>query len=167
MCYVNPLNDQEINARVDKGREYRFVVVTGDLGIEDLSKWLNIETSKNYSKATLDKLHICPPVAIKNQWGKPDEARGFCEVNIADDGKVTSCVVWYNPRTFQVKEDQGLSASLPSVPMPNPRTDSRSMPANLTIWTVMQPPDHDPCQTCHLFSRAIDLRCHYGTCSQG
>jgi hypothetical protein len=37
MCYVNPLNDQEINARVDKGREYRFVVVTGDLGIEDLS----------------------------------------------------------------------------------------------------------------------------------
>jgi tetratricopeptide (TPR) repeat protein len=75
-------------------------------------QWL---VTKDYPKATLDKLHICPPVAIKNQIETPDEARGFCEVSIADDGMVTTHIVWYRPRMFEWESDQGLQPMPPVI----------------------------------------------------
>jgi hypothetical protein len=60
--------------------------------------------SVDYPSASLLKLLICPPLAVKQQTTTPAQARGFREVSIADDGKVTSRIFWYD-KGFELDSD--------------------------------------------------------------
>jgi hypothetical protein len=65
-------------------------------------QWMH---TSGYSAASLLKLRICPPIATKRQQDTPGQARGFREVSIADDGKVTSRIIWYNDVAFEPDSD--------------------------------------------------------------
>jgi hypothetical protein len=53
-----------------------------------------------YSSGTLLKLHICPPVAEKNQPDPNAQARGFQTIQLDDAGKPSVDIVWYNNSLF-------------------------------------------------------------------
>ena len=44
---------------------------------------------------TLAKLHVCPPLALKKQKGQEGQARGFQEVYLDADGKVSARIFWF------------------------------------------------------------------------
>ena len=54
-------------------------------------QWLR---SPFYLSDTVAKLHICPPLALKKQKDKEGQARGFQEVYIDKDGKVSTRIFW-------------------------------------------------------------------------
>jgi hypothetical protein len=47
-----------------------------------------------YLSDTITKLHVCPPLALKKQKGKEGQARGFQEVYVNKDGKVSARLFW-------------------------------------------------------------------------
>jgi hypothetical protein len=51
----------------------------------------------DYLPEEVEKLHVCPPLALKYQNGKPEQARGFQEVYLDEDGKVSARIVWFDP----------------------------------------------------------------------
>jgi hypothetical protein len=53
-----------------------------------------------YSSGTLLKLHICPPMAEKNQPDPNAQARGFQTIQLDDAGKPSVDIVWYNNSLF-------------------------------------------------------------------
>jgi hypothetical protein len=55
-------------------------------------KWLR---TPDYLSDSLKKLHLCPPLALKNQKDKGEQARGFQEVNITNDGEVSTRIYWF------------------------------------------------------------------------
>jgi len=74
--------------------------------------WLK---ASNYASPSLSKLYICPPIAAKFQLGKPDQARGFMDVTIDQQGRVLdewgrngARIFWYNTLTesFEVNENE-------------------------------------------------------------
>jgi hypothetical protein len=46
------------------------------------------------------KLHVCPPLAEKNQIETEAQARGFQVVSLDDAGQVGVDIVWYNNAHF-------------------------------------------------------------------
>jgi hypothetical protein len=50
----------------------------------------------DYLPEEIEKLHICPPLALKYQNGKPEQARGFQEVYLDEEGTVSARIVWFN-----------------------------------------------------------------------
>jgi tetratricopeptide (TPR) repeat protein len=72
--------------------------------------WLK---STGYPSASLLKLYICPPLAVKLQANKPDQARGFMEVAIDAKGRVLDewgrsgvRIFWYNAATESFTSDE-------------------------------------------------------------
>src|SRR5215213_5860901 len=51
----------------------------------------------DYLPEEVEKLHVCPPLASKYQNGKPEQARGFQEVYLDEEGKVSARIVWFDP----------------------------------------------------------------------
>jgi hypothetical protein len=56
-------------------------------------EWLR---SHFYLSDTTEKLHVCPPLALKKQKGAEGQARGFQEVYIDANGEVSTRVFWFN-----------------------------------------------------------------------
>jgi hypothetical protein len=54
--------------------------------------WLRTD---HYVSGTLEKLHVCPPLALKKQKGKEEQARGFQEVYLDQDGNVSTRIFWF------------------------------------------------------------------------
>lgn len=50
--------------------------------------------SKDYLDQEVDKLHVCPPLAMKFQNGEDEQARGFQEVYLDEAGKVSARILW-------------------------------------------------------------------------
>lgn len=57
-------------------------------------KWLR---TPEYPTDTLTKLHVCPPLALKKQKGREEQARGFQEVYLDKEGKVSTRIQWLVP----------------------------------------------------------------------
>ncbi len=67
----------------------------------------------DYASASLSKLYICPPIAVKLQGEKPDQARGFMDVAIDQQGRILdewgrngAQISWYNPSTDSFGADE-------------------------------------------------------------
>lgn len=57
-------------------------------------QWLR---THEYLTDTLTKLHVCPPLALKKQKGRGEQARGFQEVYVDKEGKVSARIQWLSP----------------------------------------------------------------------
>lgn len=69
--------------------------------------------SFDYASASLSKLYICPPIAVKLQLEQPDQARGFMDVTIDRQGRVLdewgrdgAHIFWYNQSTDGFDADE-------------------------------------------------------------
>lgn len=58
----------------------------------------------NYS-GSLSKLYICPPLAVKLQSDKQAQARGFQEVTVDTNGRISRRIFWFDPldQTFDTE----------------------------------------------------------------
>jgi hypothetical protein len=68
----------------------------GHLHDHERSTYQNLQWLRSpfYLSDTVAKLHICPPLALKKQKDKEGQARGFQEVYIDKDGKVSTRIFW-------------------------------------------------------------------------
>lgn len=62
----------------------------------DNFRWM---ITPDYPGGTLNKLHVCPPLAIKRQTDQSTQSRGFQTVSIDGTGKVSVNVFWYDAAT--------------------------------------------------------------------
>ena len=76
-------------------------VFAGHLHAPDRSMYLNLDWARNSKikrpDENMNKLLVCPPIAVKYQMNQPEEARGFREVLVdTQTGDVESKIVWLN-----------------------------------------------------------------------
>ena len=92
-------------------------VFTGHFHSSDRSQYesLGWVKSPDYPSIRLNKLSLCPPVAVKNQVNAPQGgARGFRDVTVRNDtGDIVSSLVWLDE-----------SPSRPAHPLPGSRASS-------------------------------------------
>jgi hypothetical protein len=60
----------------------------------------------DYLPDEVQKLHICPPLSLKFQNGKPEHARGFQEVYLDGGGNVSTRIFWLNQTPWSLTPSQ-------------------------------------------------------------
>jgi hypothetical protein len=60
----------------------------------------------DYLPEEVQKLRICPPLSLKLQTGKPEQARGFQEVYLDEEGNVSTRIVWFSEGAWTVNPAQ-------------------------------------------------------------
>ena len=66
-------------------------------------QWLR---TRHYLSDTMAKLHVAPPLALKKQKGKDEQARGFQEVHIDGNGKVSARIFWLGQTGWSLNTQQ-------------------------------------------------------------
>lgn len=64
----------------------------------------------DYLPDEVEKLHVCPPLALKYQNGKEEQARGLQEVYLDEGGNVSARIVWLNQTAWSLSPTQDSAA---------------------------------------------------------
>ena len=116
--------------------DYVKRVFAGHFHSDDRRAYHNLNLTRKdiykYKQSSFDKMLICPPIAVKNQVGAGEDARGFRDVTVdGETGNVSSEIVWLN---------RGSAGTYPNDHVENnpawPQPDTRRRYDNL-IFRVM------------------------------